>query len=367
MTMEEQTIEGWPDNEGKQRCLGRILGKLREQALLGASEATQYFRDLHRRNVSAHTLKTAFTSIQSFQSFLQNCGKFNLSSLTQEDLEAFVEFQQDRGLKPLSVKSNLRQVQTFLRYLIARENVSSHVLARPIRIKVPDALPRAMDPLDVKRLLSVTQSIRDRAMILVLLRTGMRIGELLRTRASDVHLGERKILLWIGEKNRTGRVVYLSEDACEALRAWEQKRDAGKAMLFYARRRSTMSYTGARRLLGKYLKKANLFHKGYSLHGLRHTCATELLNAGMRLECLQQLLGHSTVEQTRRYARLTDKTREEEYFRAMARIEGRQSHERDGGAGEVPTVFEEAQLFDPYDQELHEYAATLSTVAGGTG
>ena len=75
-----------------------------------------------------------------------------------------------------------------------------------------------MDPLDVKRLLTLTQNIRDRAMILVLLRTGMRIGELLRTRVSDVHLAERKILLWVGEKNRTGRVVYLSEDACEAVR-----------------------------------------------------------------------------------------------------------------------------------------------------
>jgi len=127
-----------------------------------------------------------------------------------------------------------------------------------------------------------------------------------------------------------------------------------------------MSYTGARMLFGRYLEKANLSHKGYSLHCLRHTCATELLNAGMRLECLQQLLGHSTVEQTRRYARLTDKTREEEYFRAMARIEGRQNHDRDRGPGEVPTVFEEAQLFDPYDQELHEYAATLSTMAGRT-
>ncbi|MCJ7642488.1 MAG: site-specific integrase, partial [Desulfobacterales bacterium] len=126
-----------------------------------------------------------------------------------------------------------------------------------------DPLPRAMDPLDVKRLLSVTENIRDRAMILVLLRTGMRIGELLRTRVSDIHLAERKILLWVGEKNRTGRVVYLSEDACEAVRAWDQKRDAHKALLFYAQGRSTMSYTRARMLFGKYLKKANLSHKGY--------------------------------------------------------------------------------------------------------
>jgi site-specific recombinase XerD len=64
-----------------------------------------------------------------------------------------------------------------------------------------------------------------------------------------------------------------------------------------------------------------LASKGYTLHQLRHTFASELLNAGMRLEVLQQLLGHSTVEVTRHYARLTDRTREEEYFRAMKRIE----------------------------------------------
>jgi integrase/recombinase XerD len=367
MTLEQECFRGDQDYTWKQRLLSRILRKFGEQALPGALYGEQYFQNLHRRNVSGYTLKSAFTTIQSFLAFLQKCGKFNLSSLTQEDLEAFVESQQDRGLKPLSVKSNLRQVQTFLRYLIAGGIVSSDVLARPIRIKVPDALPRAMDPLDVKRLLSVTQSVRDRAMIMVLLRTGMRIGELLRTRVSDVHLAERKILLWVGEKNRTGRVVYLSEDACEAVRAWGRKRDQGKALLFYAQGRSSMSYTAARTLLGRYLKKANLSHKGYSLHCLRHTCATELLNAGMRLECLQQLLGHSTVEQTRRYARLTDKTREEEYFRAMARIEGRQSDERDRGAGKVSTFFEEAQLLDPYDQELHEYTEPLPTVAARTG
>jgi site-specific recombinase XerD len=71
----------------------------------------------------------------------------------------------------------------------------------------------------------------------------------------------------------------------------------------------------------KYIKKAGLGHKGYTLHCLRHTFASEMLNAGMRLECLQPLLGHSNIEVTRRYAKLTDKTREEEYFRAMQIIE----------------------------------------------
>ncbi len=366
MTLEQESFGGYWDYSKKQRFFSQILRKLGEQTLPGAPYVEQYFQSLHRRDVSVYTLKSAFSTVQSFLTFLQKHGKFHLSSLTQEDLEAFVESQQDRGLKPLSVNSNLHQVHTFLRFLIAGGMVSSDVLVRRIRIKVPDPLPRAMDPLDVKRLLSVTQDIRDRAMILVLLRTGMRIGELLQTRTSDVHLAERKILLWVGEKNRMGRVVYLSEDACEAVRAWIRKRDAHKPLLFYAQGRSTMSYTRARMVFVKYLKKANALHKGYSLHCLRHTCATELLNAGMRLECLQQLLGHSSLEQTRRYARLTDKTREEEYFRAMARIEGRKSDGADRDAGEISTILEEAQLLDPHDHELHEYAATVSTMAGET-
>ena len=59
----------------------------------------------------------------------------------------------------------------------------------------------------------------------------------------------------------------------------------------------------------KYLKKAGLQYSGYTLHCLRHTFATDLLNAGMRLECLQLLMGHTNLEVTRRYARLSDKTR----------------------------------------------------------
>jgi integrase/recombinase XerD len=363
MTLEQGSFGGYWDYAKKQRCFSRILKKLGEQTLPGASYVEQYFQSLYRRDVSVYTVKSAFTTVQSLLTFLQNHGKPHLSLLTPEDLEAFVESQQDRGLTPLSVKSNLHQVYTFVRFLIMAGIVSSDILTHRIRIKVPDPLPRAMDPADVKRLLSVTQNIRDRAMLLLLLRTGMRIGELLQTRVSDVHLDERRILLFVGEKNRMGRVVYLSADAYAAVKAWIQKRDARKPLLFYAQGRNTMSYTRARMLFVKYLRKANAAHKGYSLHCLRHTCATELLNAGMRLECLQQLLGHSSLEQTRRYARLTDKTREEEYFRAMARIEGRKSYESDRDGGEVSAVLEEAELLDPYDQELHEHAATLPGVA----
>ena len=366
MTLARESFGGYHDRTAKRRAVDHALGKLEEQELPGQQYAEQYLRYLYRRDLSIHTLATAFTAIQLFLVFLQRAGKTHLVPITKEDLEAFIESEQDRGLKPVSVRTRLQHLNTFVRFLIEREIIHPDVLARRIRIKLPEALPRAMDPGDVKRLLSVIDNIRDRAMVLVLLRTGMRIGELLYTKVSDVHLPERKILLYEGEKNRVGRVVYLSEDAADALGGWFEKRDPQKVFLFYAQGRSTMTYSGARMVFTRYLHKAQLSQKGYTLHCLRHTFATELLNAGMRLECLQQLLGHSSLEQTRRYARLTDRTREEEYFRAMAIIEGRQSNEGYERSGEVPTLFEEAQLLDSHHKELYEHLGTLSAVADCT-
>ena len=86
--------------------------------------------------------------------------------------------------------------------------------------------------------------------------------------------------------------------------------------------------SSAMHLMNQRPQSSFLENRGYTVHSLRHTFASELLNAGMRLECLQQLLGHHNIEMTRRYARLTDKTREEEYFRAMAIIEKGGIHEQ---------------------------------------
>jgi len=365
--MENEAVGNYRDFPAQRHTLERILEKVSKEDLPGKTYLEQYFRHMHRRDLTANTLRAAFTSLKGFLTFLKNQGKTDLLTIVHSDLEAFVESLQDRGLKPLGVENKLRQVKTFLRYLIEGKILSAEVSSRRISIKVPKPLPRSIDPGDVKRLLAVVQKVRDRAMILVLLRTGIRIGELLRLRVSDVYLPERKIHLVVGEKNRTGRVVYLSVDACQALQEWMRKRKEEKIFLFYGRGQSALCYTAARMIFHRYLEKAGLLGKGYSLHGLRHTCATELLNAGMRIECLQQVLGHSNLEQTRRYARLTDKTREEEYFRAMARIEGRENQDEPRIPGEVPAVFEETELLGVHDQNLYEHPGALPELVASGG
>jgi integrase/recombinase XerD len=307
--------------EQEAKALRWALNRLTGWDLPGKEHVESYFRHMYRRNFRPKTYYSNLTAIYIFLNVVKESGKTRLAEVTKNDLEAFIEHEQDRGLMLSTVRTRLHCANAFLGYLIEAGVISSDVLARRIRLRKPETLPRAMDPADIRQLLAVINHARDRAMIMVLLRTGMRIGELLDTTMKDLHLKDRQIYIYEGEKNRTGRVVYLSDDALVALKAWLKLRDVGHEFLFYAQGRNNMAYSTARLIFETYLMKAGLSGKGYSLHALRHTFASELLNAGMRIECLQPLMGHTSLDVTRRYARLTDKTREEEYFKAMTIIE----------------------------------------------
>ncbi len=298
----------------------RILQRISKLEIPGKAHLESYMLHKWRRNHRPSTLKASFISVSSFLTFYGSAGKSTIEEIDNDDLETFIEREQDRGLKITTVRTRLHCLRAFLRYLIEQDIIDGRILKRKIKLKVPDFLPRAIAPGDVRRLLGAIKDTRDRALILVLLRTGMRIGELLRLNIRDLDIRERKIHIYEGEKNCLGRVVYLSDDAVMALKLWLKHRDKTREYLFYGFR-SHLCYTSARNIFVHYLKEAGLQHKGYSIHSLRHTFASELLNAGMRLECLQLLLGHREIEMTRRYARLTDKSREEEYFRAMEIIE----------------------------------------------
>ena len=344
-------------NEGNIEALGKILKRLAGMNLPGREHVESYLRYLTRRNRKPRTLHSRYGAIVLFIGIIRDNGRTRLEEIKRRDVEAFIEHEQDRGNKITTIRTKLVSVQAFLRYLMEEEIVSPDIFSRRIRLQLPDRLPRAMAPEDLRKFLSVIKDTRDRAMILILLRTGMRIGELLSTKVTDVHIKEKRIEIYEGEKNRLGRVVYLSADAVIALRKWLKERDAWEEYLIYSPsgRVDTMSYSTARMIFHRYIVKAGLAHKGYSLHALRHTFATELLNVGMRLECLQVLLGHRSIEETRRYAQLTDKTREEEYFTAMSRIERRNKNDDDRHDHELEAILETEKLLTQYREELSEH------------
>ena len=301
--------------------IDRILQRLSCMELPAKEHFERYMHHKWRLNHKPRTLAGSFTSVMLFLDFCGKSGKREIEKIERVNLEGFIEHEQDRGLRISTVRTRLACIIAFLHFLMEQEVIDGALLKRGIKLKLPDVLPRAMNPADVRKLLCVIEDTRDRALFLLLLRTGIRIGEALGLRLNDLDIKDRKIRLFEGEKNSMGRVVYLSDDALFALKLWFRRRNQNKEFVFYGQGNGHLCYSTGRGLFVKYLKKAGLDQKGYTVHCLRHTFASELLNAGMRLECLQQLLGHQDIEVTRRYARLTDRTREQEYFRAMAIIE----------------------------------------------
>jgi site-specific recombinase XerD len=308
-------------HQDRSKWLEFILKKLARSNLQNKEFIEKYLRHMYRQMYKGRTVENSYAVIHYFLTYLQNTTKRTLKEITRDDLEAFVEYEQDRGLKLSTVRFKLVILRAMIRFLIEQEEIMPGVLTRKVQIKLPDILPKAIDPTDLKQFLGVVDKVRDKALLLLLLRSGMRIGELLSTRVCDLNLKEQKIMIYQGEKTGSGRIVYYSDDAQVALKKWLEERDPGIEFLFYGHFKRKLTYGGAREIFLKYVRKAGLVYKGYTIHRLRHTYASELLNAGMRLEYLQNLLGHTSIEVTRRYARLTDKTREKEYFKAMELIE----------------------------------------------
>jgi len=207
------------------------------------------------------------------------------------------------------------------RNILKRWGKEGHYAYSPSSSNSWRTLPRSIEPDDVQRLLRKRFTTRDKCMMLMLLRSGMRIGELLTLKLQDINLKERTVIMHESVKNGKGRVAYISDDAYKTLRKWIKVRDPKREYLFYSRRGLNMGYGTARSRFIKCLRKARLVRKRYTLHCLRHTFASELLSAGMPLESLQILMGHSNIEVTRRYARLTNKALKKDYFQAMQIIE----------------------------------------------
>ena len=216
-----------------QTLIDRILQKLSCMELPAKEQFERYMRHKWRLNHKPRTLASSFTSVMLFLDFYGKLGKRELGEMERVDLEGFIEHEQDRGLRISTVRTRLACIIAFLHFLMEQDVIAGFLLKRGIKLKLPDVLPRAINPVDVRKLLCVIDDIRDRALFLLLLRTGIRIGEALGLRLNDLDIKGRKVHLFEGEKNNMGRVVYLSDDALFAIKLWLRRRNENKEVVFY--------------------------------------------------------------------------------------------------------------------------------------
>jgi site-specific recombinase XerD len=276
----------------------------------------RYRRSLKRKNFSAHTVKNYVHRMHMFALWL----RVPLEKTTRREIGAYVDHLLEKKLSPKTITCHLQTIRLFFDYLVDEEGMALENPVRKISIRLPKPLPRHLKDGEVEKFLSVVKDPRDRAMFLLMLRCGLRVEEVARLTAGAVDYRKRQVFVFNG-KGAKGRVVYLSDDARLALEAYLQKRSSKKKEMFLVQKGpltgAPISVRGIQQRIEHYARKSGL---PVSCHRLRHTFATQLLNADADLATIQDLLGHEHITTTQRYCRVANLKVQRDYYKAMETV-----------------------------------------------
>jgi len=276
-------------------------------------ELVRYRRALKRKNYSPHTVKSYINILDHFMRWLT----VPLSEVTRKEIGAYVDHLLRKRRTPKTIMCHLQTIRLFFDYLINEEARSMLNPVTRISLRLPKPLPRHLKDEQVARLFGVIRDPRDRAMFMLMLRCGLRVQEVAELTIDAVEYGRRQIFVFHG-KGAKDRVVYMSEDARSALLAYLEKRSSKARTLFLVQkgpmRGKPLSVRGIQKRIEYYARKSEL---NISCHRLRHTMATQLLNADADLATIQDLLGHSQITTTQRYCRVANLKVQRDYYKAM--------------------------------------------------
>ncbi len=259
--------------------------------------------DMTARKLEPHSQRSHIHSCRRFAAFL----KRSPDTATADDVRSFQLYLVESGLSI----GNRNRIMTGVKFLF-RVTLRRHDLAAEIyHLKEPPKLPLTMSPAEAERLLAMAGSLRDHVMLCLGYGCGLRAGEIVRLRAGDIDSAQ-KIIRIVQSKGRKDRHVMLPPELLLSLRQWWTVRPTRYDADVPVRER--WLFPGHRR--GQHLTTRHLsriFHesaaaagitKRVSLHSLRHSFATELLEKGTDIRYIQALLGHSKLDTTSRYTRV---------------------------------------------------------------
>jgi site-specific recombinase XerD len=183
-----------------------------------------YRRFLKRRNYSRYTLRNYMSTLLQFVRWVN----VPIEQATHNTLLSFIDHLLDRHLQPKTINCYLDSIRSFYEYLISEEEVHiSNPVKRGYALRLSQPLPRYLRDEVIPRLFAVINSRRDRAMFMLMLRCGLRVEEVSRLKLAALDLRRSQVFVHQG-KGAKDRVVYLSDDAYEALLEYLRVRPASR-------------------------------------------------------------------------------------------------------------------------------------------
>jgi site-specific recombinase XerD len=280
-------------------------------------------RYLKRKNYSAHTVKNYLNMLQHFMRWLA----VPVEEAAPRNMAGYIDFLMDKRLHPKTINCHLGGIRVFYDFLRHEEGLAiTNPVKKGTTLRLPTPLPRYLKDEEVDKFFASISKRRDRAIFSLMLRCGLRVEEVAHLTIDALDLRRRRIFVYNG-KGQKDRVVYISDDAYLALDKYLRLRQKTMNKELFLVEKGTcksqgISVRGIQKRMEYYAKKAKL---KISCHHLRHTMATQMLNADAELSTIQDLLGHNWITTTQRYCTVSNLKVQRDYFKAMEAVMQRSS------------------------------------------
>lgn len=291
------TLKAWhlPDNdENRKRFkLDPTLNLSEEQAL----KIAEFIRWLKSKRYSESTIKTYSEAIKTFLLYYSNKA---ISDITNNDL---IKFNNDYILKKNLSSSYQNQIVNGVKLFfqtIEQSKLKVDLVHRPKREKL---LPNVLSKEEVKEILGVTQNMKHRTMLSLIYACGLRCGELLALKPMHID-SHRKLLIIKQAKGKKDRIAPLSIKSIQMLREYYAAYKPKEYLFEGQHAGQPYDNRSLQKVLKQSLLKAQIT-KPVTLHWLRHSYATHLLEAGTNLRYIQEILGHSSPKTTQIYTHVS--------------------------------------------------------------
>jgi site-specific recombinase XerC len=289
----------------------------------------QFLADLSAAGFSPQTVKAYREDLKLFAAYLQR-ERTRLDRVSPMTIQGFVAALHETGVGELTIRRRLAAVSSYFEYLRSTGmKIANPTRGRLRRRRTPrrleDLQGKAVPEETLDALISGITVARDRALLLLLLSSGLRVAEVHQLQIESIEEvedpqpdGTLKLVGGTGTvmgKGAKPRRFYFDTTTAEAIAAYLSSRQDSNRALFISERGTRLSIRAIQYTVGEWCRKLNLPH--INVHALRHSFATRLANAQIDSRVLQAIMGHAHFNTTTKYFRLTDQTTSREYNAAM--------------------------------------------------
>jgi len=273
---------------------------------------------LKTRHYSPHTIANYELDLRLFFALIEKPP----AQVTWRDVDCFLQQQHGQGLAPTTVNRRIHALKSFYEFLFVTSGNDEYPM--PIKpshyARQGRPLPKKLAANEVKRLFAVITNEVDKTLFLLMLRCGLRVAEVAALKLSDIDWTERALIIRQG-KGRKDRRVYLSNDILSSLEQLLNSRPRAipEAVVFWNQKRLSqpLSIKAIQKKMERYAKSAGI---KASCHSLRHTFASNLLEAGAEVVYIKEFLGHNSIASSERYARLSNQRVKQMYLQTIGKV-----------------------------------------------